>query len=163
MGLVLITSEFGKEEAARMEVLDCIFPLDPHAKFADHPFGGLLLLETTASADEASTAIRNCPTSLLFKITPVDTLVPSAIGEISGAVRGLVGSRQCRIKVRCRRRGRAISSCREVEVTIGEMLKAGGCSIDLEEPELVIQIDIIGELTTISVRPPSDFFTKRRG
>jgi len=162
MGLVLITAAFGKEKSAMMEILDCILHLDPSAKFAELGLGGLLLLETSINSDAACIAINDYPTSFIFTMTPVDIIVNSDLMKISDTIRGLIGLQRCKVAVKCRRRGRAINSSSEVEVEIGRMLKTVGFSIDLEKPELVVQIDIIGKRTTISVRPPTAFFKKRR-
>jgi tRNA(Ser,Leu) C12 N-acetylase TAN1 len=163
MGLVLITVQYGKEESAKLEILDCLFPQDKNAEFVDHGYGGLLLLDTALDPDEAAATILECPTSSVFKIIPVDLIVNSDIATIvSEAVRLTVAGRQ-RVAVVCKRRGRTIASSNEVEVAVGRELKSRGHTIDLKSPELIIRIDIIGEHTTISVRPPSGFFTKLRG
>lgn len=163
MPYVLLTVVFRKEEAAELEVLDCIFPKDQTAHFLEHRFGGLLLLETSLNPDLAAEAIRNCTTSTVFKIIPVDSMVTTDISLISEEARRLVGGGSCPVAVVCVRRGRAIASSSEVEHHVGALLKKAGHQISLGSPCLVVRIDIIDDRTTISVRPPSGFFTKMGG
>lgn len=163
MGFVLITVPYGKEEAAKLEVLDCIFPQDQNAKYIEHGYGGLLLLDTVLNADDAAFVLRDCPTSYVFKIIPVDSMVNSDIAAISREAVRLTSGEQHKVAVICNRRGRVIASSSKVEATIGQVLKKRGHIIDLKKPDLIIRIDIIGERTTISVRHPSGFFTKKRG
>jgi len=154
---------FGKEKAAKLEVLDCIYPLDPNAHFLEHKYGGLLILETEIASDTAAKAIKNQPTSQVFKVMPVDSIVKAEVGSIVGEVLRLAPKSQSRVSVVCQRRGRAIASSHDLEVTVGSELKSRGHIIDLENPQLVVRIDIIGERATISVRSPAGYFIKRRG
>jgi tRNA(Ser,Leu) C12 N-acetylase TAN1 len=163
MPLVLITVVFGKEEAAKLEVLDCLFPMDSEAKFMPQPYGGLLLLETSLDSDSAACVLRDCATCYVFKIVPVDVLVTTDLGTISSEALRLVGDGGSSVSVVCRRRGRVISSSSVVERQVGKALKGAGHAINLRKPDMVVRIDIIGERTTISVRPPDRFFTKMRG
>ncbi|MBM5805135.1 MAG: hypothetical protein FJZ49_03590 [Candidatus Verstraetearchaeota archaeon] len=163
MGFVLITVPYGKEEAAGLEVLDCLFHQDHNARFVEHGYGGLLLLDTTLSPEDAAIALRDCPTSSVFKIIPVDSMVDSDIAAISREAVRLTGEGRRRVAAVCKRRGRVIASSSEVEAAVGRALKSRGHVIDLKNPDLIIRIDIIGERTTISVRHPSGFFTKMRG
>jgi tRNA acetyltransferase TAN1 len=163
MPLVLVTVVFGKEEAAKLEVLDCIYALDPNAHFLEHKYGGLLILETEIASDAAAEAIERYPTSQVFKVMPVDSAVKAEVGAIVCEVLRLVPQSQSSVSVVCQRRGRAIASSHDLEVEVGSELKSRGHIIDLENPQLVVRIDIIGERATISVRPPASYFIKRRG
>jgi tRNA acetyltransferase TAN1 len=158
-----MTVVYGKEESAKLEVLDCIFPRDPGARFLEHGYGGLLVLETSLSSDDATRILADSPTSLIFKITPVDSLVQSAMDSICSEVLRLVGAGDQSISVSCRRRGRAIASSSEVERQVGSALKEAGHTIDLEHPDLNVRIDIIGGRTTISVKTPAVFLVKMKG
>jgi tRNA(Ser,Leu) C12 N-acetylase TAN1 len=160
---LLITVVYGKEEKARLEVLDCIFHQDPSATCSIEAWGGLLFLETKIPASEATARIVACNTGLVFKIIPVDSVVESDLTRISSEALRLVPLDAQRVAVDCVRRGRVISSSHHVEEVVGGLLKERGTSIDLENPDLVVRIDIIGSRSTISVRPPSGFITKKDG
>ncbi|MGC8936375.1 MAG: THUMP domain-containing protein [Candidatus Methanomethylicaceae archaeon] len=163
MGLLLITTPCGKEEAAKLEVLDCIFHADSEAEFLPQNYRGLLLLNTKLSSDEAASLVRNCPTAYIHRVIPVDLMVRSDISSIVDAVLRLVPQRITKIRVECQRRGRHITSSRDVEVAVGSALKTLGHTIDIRSPEAVVRIDIIGEWTTISVGPPERYVKKIRG
>lgn len=163
MGTLLVTVVYGKEGKARLEVLDCIFPFDSSASILEQPYGGLLLLETRLAANEAAMRLAGCSTSLIFKIIPIDAIVESDLGRISSEVLRLVPQDASGVAVDCIRRGRSLPSSSYVEEEVGRLLKGRGNAIDLENPALVVRIDIIGDRSTISVRPPSGFISKRGG
>jgi tRNA(Ser,Leu) C12 N-acetylase TAN1 len=94
---------------------------------------------------------------------PVDSAVKAEVGAIVSEVLRLVPPSRGSVSVVCQRRGRAIASSHDLEVVVGSELKSRGHLIDLENPQLVVRIDIIGERATISVRPPAGYFTKRKG
>jgi tRNA acetyltransferase TAN1 len=163
MGAVLITAVYGKEAKARLEVLDCIFPKDPDANCSLLPYGGLLLLETGLPSDEAASTLSACNTSLIFKIIPLDSVLESDLAKIGSGVLRLVPPNIKRVAVDCARRGRVLPSSHIVEEEIGGLLKARGNTIDLDNPDIIVRIDIIGSFSTISVRPPSGFIIKKDG
>jgi tRNA acetyltransferase TAN1 len=163
MGTLLITAVYGKEREARLEALDCIFPKDPAASCSRLPYGGLLLLKTRLQSNEAAAAIHACSTSLIFRVIPVDSVTESSLPKIGSEVLRLVPRGTRRIAVDCARRGRALQSSHAVEEEVGSLLKAQGNAIDIENPDIIVRIDIIGSLTTISVRPPSGFIVKKDG
>lgn len=161
MGGLLLTVAYGKEAKARLEVLDCVFQMDPNAVCTRQPYGGLLMLETALPSDEAAVAVSASTTACVRRIIPIDSVVKSDIGAITSEALRLVPAGACRVAVDCSRRGRALPSSLVVEKALGALLKARGKVIDLARPDVVIRIDIIGSRTTISVRPPSGFITKK--
>lgn len=163
MGMLLITVAYGKEAKARLEVLDCVFPLDPSTSCAVQSYGGLLILETELPSDEVAARIATCSTSLVRKIIPIDSVIESNLEMICLEVLRLVPRGATRIAVNCARRGRILPSSHDVEEEVGRLLKERGNIIDLGNPNLIIRIDIIGSHSTISVRPPSGFITKKDG
>jgi len=161
MGTVLLTLEYGKEEAGAIEALDVLMPHDPGAKAERPPFGGLVLISTALDPDAAAGIMAGAPTSYIRSVSPVDAVVPSEMGAIMEAV----GERLPRpatgtAAVRCARRGRAIGSSQEVERAAGDLLRRAGYAVDLANPSIVVRIDVIGGQTAISIRPPDRFFKK---
>ncbi|MEN3035372.1 MAG: THUMP domain-containing protein [Candidatus Methanosuratincola sp.] len=161
MESVLVTVEYGKENGAAVEVLDCILPLDPDASVRRTGFGGVLVLETSLDPDSAAECIAGSLSRMVRSAIPVDQIVKSEISEIeeiaASSVR--VGSK---IAVRCRRRGSALPSPKEVECIVGRRLKGIGCAVDLKNPDQIVRIEIIGEITAVSVRPPDRSVFKTR-
>jgi|UniRef100_A0A7J3V094 tRNA(Ser,Leu) C12 N-acetylase TAN1 len=161
MEMVLITVEYGKEDRAEAEVLDCILPLDPDASVRRTGFGGILILETSLDTDRAAESIAGSLSRLVRSAIPVDQIVRSEISEIEevAASRVRIGSK---IAVRCRRRGSSLPSPKEVECIVGRRLKGIGCAVDLKNPDQIVRIEIIGEITAVSVRPPNRSVFKAR-
>jgi tRNA(Ser,Leu) C12 N-acetylase TAN1 len=162
MGLVLATVKFGKEEAAGIEILDCILPYDLNARLIGTGFGGVLLLETSMEPDRTARILMEFPTSLIQMLIPVDKVVNAEMGEIRDAILQLAGRDPKKFAVKCVRRGRAISSSKDVEVSIGSALKQQGHVVDLDNPELIARIDLIGERAAISVKSPELQFKKNQ-
>lgn len=161
MATVLITVEYGKEGGAVVEVLDCILPLDPGASVRGCGFGGILILDTSLDPDRAAESIAVSLSRLVRSAIPVDQLVRSDLPEIEkiAVSRVRIGSK---IAVKCRRRGCALPSPREVERIVGRRLTGLGCVVDLENPDQIVRIEIIGEITAVSVRPPDRSVLKTR-
>ncbi len=160
---MLVTVEYGKESGAELEALDCIFPKDPTAFCIRQPYGGLILISTTLPSDEAAAMIGSCRTTSIHKVLPIDSMVESDLGKLCSEALRLVPPGSERVAVDCARRGRFLPSSQLVEEEVGRLLKTRGMTIDLVNPRLVVRIDIIGSFSTISVRPPSGFITKKEG
>ena len=162
MGLVLVTFPSGKEEAAKLEALDCIFREDPDASFLPQTYPGLLLLNTKLSSDRAAALIRECPTAYICRVIPVDFMIISELPSIIDAVIKLMPKTPTRVRIECVRRGRHIRSSKDVESAVGSALVSLGHTINISSPETLVRIDIIGELTTISVGSPDRYAKKLR-
>ncbi len=161
MGTVLLTLEYGKEEAGAIEALDVLMPHDPCAKAERQPFGGLVLISTALDQDAAAEIMAGAPTSFIRSVSPVDTIVPSEMNAIMESVgERLPHPATGGAAVRCSRRGRSIGSSLEVERAVGGLLRRAGFEIDLASPSIVVRIDVIGGQTAISIRPPERFFKK---
>ncbi|MCX8169474.1 MAG: THUMP domain-containing protein [Candidatus Methanomethyliaceae archaeon] len=161
MGILIVTAPGGKEENAKLEILDCIFPKDYEAHFVEHKYAGILILESKLSSDELAKLILNCPTAYIHKVIPVDAVVNSNPNSIIEKIKELVKNRKGKVRVDCRRRGRRIRSSHEVEVAVGRILKELGYIIDLKNPEHLVIINIIDELAAISFGPLERFIDKK--
>ena len=161
MGTVLLTVAYGKEEPAVTEALDVLMPHDPQSSAERPPFGGLALIRTSLDQDVAAGLIAGAPTSFIRSASPIDTIVQSDIRAIREGVSSLLSRTAAgTAAVRCARRGRAVRSSLEVEREVGSLLGRAGYTIDLANPSTVVRIDVIGERTAISIRPPDKFFKK---
>ena len=154
MGIVLITVPHNKESSAKIEILDCIFPVDYEAEFLESGYRGLLILKSNKiNSDEIVNILKECPTAYVYKVIPVDIIVESNILSILKAIIELVKEKTGRIKIECHKRGKNIESAHELKVIIGEKLKELGYKIDYKNPELILFINIIGEKTAITFGP----------
>ncbi len=162
MGIVFLTVAYGKEGSAMIEALDILMPHDPQVSAEKLGFGGLALIRTELASDEAARLVFDGPTSLVRSASPVDAVVKSDLGAIGEEVRRLAQMvAPGTAAVTCARRGRSLSSSQEVEREIGTLLEQLGFKVNLRTPSLVVRIDVIGERTAISIRPPEMFFKKR--
>ncbi|MEN3054949.1 MAG: THUMP domain-containing protein, partial [Candidatus Methanosuratincola petrocarbonis] len=151
MGAVLVTVECDKEERATIEILDSILPLDVGASIRRCESRGILILETSLDPDQAAESIAGSLTRLVRSTVPVDLLVSSDLSEIEQAlVPRIEAGSKIAVRCRCRRRGSSLPPPLEVERLVGRSLVELGCTVDLESPDQIVRIEIIGETTAVS-------------
>jgi len=154
-GLTLVTTKPGREETGEIEVLDCLLRYDSTVEVRRTEFAGVLLVETALSPQSASDLLRKFEMTAILKVVPFDMCIKTDIKDIVAAVvqlaTGLVDPSST-FAVACTRRGRFIGSSVEVEKIVGEALaKASGAKVDLGNPRFLIRIEIVGEVTGVTL------------
>lgn len=88
------------------------------------------------------------------KVSPLERIVPSSLTEIEKCVSSMVEGieREERFRVTVRKRHTALSSKEIVELVARKVDR----KVDLENPGKVVLIEVVGELTGISVIKPTD-------
>lgn len=88
------------------------------------------------------------------KVSPLERIVPSSLTEIEKCVSSMVEGieREERFRVTVRKRHTALSSKEIVELVARKIDR----KVDLENPAKVVLIEVVGELTGISVIKPTD-------
>jgi len=153
---LLATCATGKEEQAEVELLDALLRRDRTAEVVRPGFPGVLLVRSSLQPDEAYQLVRSMEMAYVRSVVPLHAVVPARPDAIREAclrlARGVLGP-GVRFAVRCRRRGRAIRSGHELEVAVGAALReATGAQVDLEEPDVVVRIEVVGEIAGISIQ-----------
>lgn len=154
-GHILVTTKPGREETGEIEVLDCLLRYDSTVEVRRTEFAGVLLVETALSPQRAADLLRKFEMTAILKVVPFDIHVKTDIKDIVAAVvqlaTGLVDSSST-FAVVCTRRGRFIDSSVEVERIVGEALaKVSGAKVVLGNPEFLIRIEIVGEVTGVTL------------
>lgn len=147
MGLLFVTVASGFEKDAISELhraLGC------DRVWCRTAFKGVVIVTTFIDGREAAKAIEGCDTRFVARIMPVDRVVRAELQSIVDAARriGGIGVKDA-FAVRCRRRGSHDFSSRDVERSVGSAIDRG--HVDLEDPEKVINVEILFNRAYVSV------------
>jgi len=153
---LIATTRPGKEEKAEIEILDALVRHDRSVEVLRTGYPGVLLVRTALGPDEALRAVRSMEMAYVEHVFPLHAVVQASPGSIEEACVRL--AREIRLRpglsfaVRCRRRGRAIKSSSELERALGKaIMEATGARVDLEKPDVLFRIEVVGDVAGISV------------
>lgn len=162
---LLVTTGKGKEKQAIEEIVNILFEYDNGAYGEKTVFDGVVLIYTSLEPKDAIEIIRKKPTSVIFKVIPIEMCVKTSLEEIVDKALELAKeyiSKGDTFMVDCIRRGRLIQSSVIVEKTLGkEIVEKIGGIVSFRNPKYIIRIEIIGELTGISVLKRSEILRRR--
>ena len=163
---LLVTTGKGKENQAIVEILDILFECDQEAYGIKTNFDGVVLIYTKLDPFKALSIIRKNPTSVVFKVVPLERCVKTSLNNIVNT--GLELAKK-RIKknntfiVDCIRRGRYVESSVVVERTLGaRIIKELGAKVSFKNPEYIVRVEVLGEIACISVVKRGDI-VRRKG
>jgi tRNA acetyltransferase TAN1 len=164
---LLATSERGFESGASTELWMTLREIGDEKPIVDRaPVRGLIVAKTTLDPVGAVKRLREELLKnpgyfrSLFRVIPIDRVVPSEPRDIAEVAREL-GSRiqageSFRITVEKRRTG---LSSRELIEAVAEGIER---KVDLENPDWIILIEIVGRLTGVSVVDPDSIFNVQK-
>ena len=151
---LLATTRQGKEDKAEIELLDALVRYDRSVEVLRTAYSGVLLIRTALRPEDALRAVKSMEMAYVEHIFPIHEVVVADLKALREACLKLakeIGLRPgLKFAVRCRRRGRAIRSSVEVERALGQAIReATGAEVDLEEPDVVFRIEVIGDMAGI--------------
>jgi len=155
--IVLVTTKPGKEHTVEEEVPDCLYRLDQSVHVERTRYGGVLKVVVSTPARQAAKAIQRCWTSHVNRVVPVDVVVEAELSKVVEAAvklaRGVKGS----VAVRCVERGGRTGSAKHVEEVVGAALKEElGLTINLENPDYEVRVEVLGEEAYLSLLSRED-------
>lgn len=115
--------------------------------------------------EEAVAILNEAPTTVISKVVPIDVVVKTRkdaiLGEALVIAREKTNSEDSFV-VRCDLRGREYIKSKEelIEVVTDELLNKLDVTIDEMNPDWVVQIEIVGDDTGISVLKPHQILKK---
>jgi tRNA acetyltransferase TAN1 len=124
------------------------------------PHKGLFLIEAPPDATEK---IDDYETTAVYRVIPLDAMIPADLSQIEKTAVAL-----CRDKlphsqsfaVRCKRRGFPLSS-KEIERVVGAaIVTACKNPVNLDNPDFLVLVEIIGKKAGIGVLPESGIIRK---
>jgi len=157
----VVTCRLGMERIVASRIKEVY----PEAEVVPAPLGfsGLLLVWNVDRARFLE-AVRSV--TEIERVFPVDAVARASIDEIVGAAKSAVSgriSRGDRFAVRTVRRGSHSFTSIDVNVAVGSAVKeVTGADVDLENPDKVVLVNIVGDYAYISVVPGSEFAKKMK-
>jgi len=162
---LVITTPVGKEEQAANEVIDILLPLDENIEVRKTKYPGVILVYSSYNSHELAKELYNTPTSTIIRIVPCDICVETSLENIVKAVVELVKgifNENIKFKVDCIRRGRRVKSSMEVEQYTGwEIIKRYKSKVSLRNPDYIVKVEIVDEITCIGLLKPNEIYRKK--
>ena len=123
-------------------------------------YKGLFLIEAD---DTALSKIRDYETTAIYKVIPLDTLIPADLSRIAEQIVTLARTKLNpgeSFAVKCKRRGFPTPSM-EIEREIGaKIVETFNNPVDLTNPDKVVLIEIIGKKAGVAIIKESDIVKK---
>ena len=164
--IALASVKVAGEETAGIEILDCIFPLDPEAKTIRTPYPGIILISSRIDPLKLTEIFKNCFISKAYRIIPIQRYVTTETETIIKNILELtdnIGSRESTFKIECRIRGRRDMETMEIIKRLARKVeRKKGWRVNLEKPQYTIFIEVIGDHTGLSVLRERQFWERRR-
>jgi len=163
---------YSGEELIGIEEIELVLSsYEPVLHIKESKYPNVVLVELTMDPEEAVAILSEAPTTVISKVVPIDVVVKTKIDAI--LEKTLVISRK-KMKtgdsfvVRVDLRGRRHIKSKEelIDVVSNELIDKLGKSmdpqsLDIENPDWVVQIEVVGDDTGISVLKPHQILKKR--
>lgn len=148
-------SAAGEEIVGLEEVEMALSRYEGELRVIESDFPNVLLFDLNMDPLEATNIIRNSPTTVISKVVPVEAVVKtrldSIIEKIMVLVSGKVEAGET-FRVICDLRGRRyIKSADELIEAVSEALMERFPIRESDEPDWIIQIEVVGDSTGVSV------------
>ena len=160
--LIVSTSRF-REEEAQDEILDLLDTFgDPDAESEITEIRGLLLAQSALNPFEVIEKLKELVASepwgvrYILRVLPIEAVVSTELDAIRQATKDLaakIGKDSFRITVE--KRHSSLESIEVIKAIAGEI----ECKVDLENPGMVVLVEIIGGQTGLSVLRPDQMFS----
>jgi tRNA acetyltransferase TAN1 len=127
-------------------------------------FPNVMMFDLNMDPLEAVNIIKNSPTTVISKVVPVEAVVRTRLDSIIEKVIALVSEKVEAgetFRVICDLRGRRyISSAGELVEAVSEALMERFPITESDEPDWIIQIEVVGDSTGVSVLKPHQVIKK---
>lgn len=157
----LVTSPLYRQFDAMWE-LEWAFGEDAKIKRTKYP--GVILVTVPMEREAAIDTIRAYETTAVHRAIPLEEMLPTDKERI--IERGFELAREHIEKgeafsVRCKRRGNRVASSKEIERELGARIvdELGGV-VNLDYPQKIVKVEILGNRTGISVITPDEIIDK---
>ena len=161
---LLISTSRGNERNACSEIWYLLRELGDSGPETDRtPAIGLVVAKTGMNpisvVQELSRKLTESPWKFryILKVSPIEKLVPSNIAEIADCVLTMVDriEKEESFRVTVRKRHTTLST-KEIVETVARNIDR---KVDLENPDKVVLVEVLGEVTGVSVIRPSDMLS----
>ena len=155
----------GEELVGIEEIELALSSYEPVLYIKESQYPNVVLVELTMDPEEAVAILSEAPTTVVSKVVPIDVVVKTRMDSIWERV--LLTAREKMSSddtfvVRCDLRGREYIESKEelMETVTNELLNNSDFTLDETNPDWVVQIEVVGEDTGISVLKPHQIIKK---
>ncbi len=155
----------GEELVGIEEIELALSSYEPVLYIKESQFPNVILVELTMDPEEAVTILNEAPTTVISKVVPVDVVVKTRMSIILEKVLVIAREKmnsEDSFVVRCDLRGREYIESKEelIEAVSNELLNNLDVRLDELYPDWVVQIEVVGDDTGISVLKPNQILKK---
>ncbi|RLE48926.1 MAG: hypothetical protein DRJ18_00910 [Candidatus Methanomethylicota archaeon] len=161
---LLVATQRGREDDCMSELWYLLREVgDEKALYDRTGIPGLVIVKSSLNPFEAIRRLREIAEErpwefrYVLKVTPIEVVVPTELERIREKVRELSSKIDLNetFRVTVNKRATALSSREVIEVAASVIDR----KVDLKNPDKVVQIEILGEVTGISIIKPSDILS----
>lgn len=155
----------GEELVGIEEIELALSSYEPVLYIKESQYPNVILVELTMNPEEAVAILNEAPTTVISKVVPIDVVVKTRRDTILERVlltaREKMSSENSFV-VRCDLRGREYIESKEelIETVTDELLNNVDSIVDETNPDWVVQIEVVGEDTGISILKPYQILKK---
>ncbi|MCR6623499.1 MAG: THUMP domain-containing protein [archaeon YNP-LCB-024-027] len=151
---VLAFVKKARERDAAIEILDCILPYDPNAKFRILNIPGIIVIESKLNGLEIIRILENCFVSQAKRIIPIGDVVKSNPTEIINDIIKLaegIKNGGARFKIELKNYDSSNTYKPIIDVIARKLIMEKGWIVKLKEPDITIFIHIFSDEAYISI------------
>jgi len=134
------------------------------AKIRKTRYPGVTLVNANVEMKEGIECIREYETTAIYRVLPLERLVKTNTSEIMDEALALSKekiTKEDSFAVRCKKRGSPGFSSKDLERDLGSKIcEEIGASVNLDYPNWIVKIEVLGNRTGVSVLDPDDIVTK---
>ncbi|NPB02228.1 MAG: hypothetical protein GXO28_04885 [Methanopyri archaeon] len=160
----LVTCPAGFEFECVRELERILSEKDEFVEVEPTYFKGVLVVRSDLDPEEIVRTVAEADTDWVARIAPIHRTVRADLRSIVRTATALAERRipeDATFAVRCRRRGDPPFSSKDVEVEVGDAVrKATGASVDLENPDYLVWVEVLQDTVGIAVTTPDMIVSK---
>ncbi len=155
----------GEELVGIEEIELALSSYEPVLYIKESQYPNVVLVELTMDPEEAVTILSEAPTTVVSKVVPIDVVVKTRMDSIWERVLLIAREKMSSddtFVVRCDLRGREYIESKEelMETVTNELLNNLDFTVEETNPDWIVQIEVVGEDTGISVLKPYQIIKK---
>jgi tRNA(Ser,Leu) C12 N-acetylase TAN1 len=142
------------EKDAAIEILDCILPYDPNAKFRSLSIPGIVVIESRLNGLEVIRILEKCFVSQAKRIIPISDVVKPNLTEIINGIIKLSGNiedKGTRFKIELKSYDSSNAYKPIIDIIARKLIMGKGWIVKLKEPDITIFIHIFSDEAFISI------------
>ncbi len=158
-------AESGEEVVGIEEIEMALQKQEPVLNIKESNFPNVILIDLSINPQDAVQILRDTPTTVISKVVPIEIVTRTRLSSILEKVLHLAGDKFDHgetFVVRCDLRGRKYFESKEELISniTEELSEKLNLSVDEKDPNWVVQVEVVGEDTGISILKPEEILKK---